>query len=167
MRVMACGTMMGAGRIGGMETEEMSEQAGAVEQGESAGGSGRRRRRGAAAARARADAARALRARTRALAAIADKWASLDKAAERAAERRDAAIERAAERARARYEEDVSGVEAERDALKREALGLEGATTREIAEWLAVSSRRVNRWRDELGAAADPGAGAVEQEGAA
>lgn len=155
--------------------EQMSEQgaervedAGSSQGGESdeAGGKGRRRR-GAAAARARADAARALRARTRALSVIADKWAAADAAIGRAAERRDAAIERAAERARARYDKEVAAIEAGREGLKREALGLEGATTREIAQWLAVSSRRVNRWRDELAADDGPREGAAEREGAA
>lgn len=108
------------------------------------------RRRGAAAARARADAQRAVRARTKALADVADRWAATDEKLERAAVKRDEAIERARQRATDRYDKEVAGIEEEQHELIREALGLEGATTREIATWLGVSSRKVNSWRTQL-----------------
>ena len=108
------------------------------------------RRRGAAAARARADAQRAVRARTKALADVADRWAATDERLERAAVKRDEAINRARQRAIDRYEIEVSHIEAGRQELIREALALEGATTKEVATWLGVSSRKVNLWRTQL-----------------
>lgn len=108
------------------------------------------RRRGAAAARARADAQRAVRARTKALADVADRWAATDERLERAAVKRDEAIDRARQRAIDRYEIEVSHIEAGRQELIREALALEGATTKEVATWLGVSSRKVNSWRTQL-----------------
>ena len=107
------------------------------------------RRRGVA-ARARADAQRAVRARTKALADVADRWAATNEKLERAAVKRDEAIERARLRATDRYGKEVAGIEEEQHELIREALGLEGATTREIATWLGVSSRKVNSWRTQL-----------------
>lgn len=108
------------------------------------------RRRGVAAARARADAQRAVRARTKALADVADRWAATDERLERAAVKRDEAIDRARQRAIDRYEIEVSHIEAGRQELIREALALEGATTKEVATWLGVSSRKVNSWRTQL-----------------
>ena len=108
------------------------------------------RRRGAAAARARADAQRAVRARVKALADVADRWAATDQKLERAAAKRDEAIERARQRETSRYDKEVAGIEEEQHELIREALGLEGATTREIATWMGVSSRKVNSWRTQL-----------------
>lgn len=108
------------------------------------------RRRGAAAARARADAQRAVRARTKALADVADRWAATDERLERAASKRDETIDRARQRAIDRYDKEVAHIEAGRQELIREALGLEGATTREIATWLGVSNRKVNLWRAQL-----------------
>lgn len=108
------------------------------------------RRRGAAAARARADAQRAVRARTKALADVADRWASTDERLERAASKRDETIDRARQRAIDRYDKEVAHIEAGRQELIREALGLEGATTREVATWLGVSNRKVNLWRAQL-----------------
>ncbi|WP_143228593.1 hypothetical protein [Actinomyces naeslundii] len=108
------------------------------------------RRRGAAAARARADAQRAVRARTKALADVADRWAATDERLERAASKRDETIDRARQRAIDRYDKEVAHIEAGRQELIREALGLEGATTREVATWLGVSNRKVNLWRAQL-----------------
>ena len=108
------------------------------------------RRRGAAAARARADAQRAVRARTKALADVADRWVATDERLERAAAKRDETIDRARQRAIDRYDKEVAHIEAGRQELIREALGLEGATTREVATWLGVSSRKVNSWRAQL-----------------
>ena len=108
------------------------------------------RRRGAAAARARADAQRAVRARTKALADVADRWVATDERLERAASKRDETIDRARQRAIDRYDKEVAHIEAGRQELIREALGLEGATTREVATWLGVSSRKVNSWRAQL-----------------
>lgn len=107
-------------------------------------------RRGGAAARARADAQRAVRARVKALADVADRWAATDEKLERAAAKRDEAIERARQRATSRYDKEVADIEEEQHELIRDALGLEGATTREIATWMGVSSRRVNSWRTQL-----------------
>lgn len=41
-------------------------------------------------------------------------------------------------------------MEEERGDLIRRALNLEGATTKEIAAWLAISSRKVNSWRTKI-----------------
>lgn len=109
-----------------------------------------RRRGAAAAARARADARRAVRARTKALADVADRWVATDERLERAAAKRDETIERARQRATDRYDKEVAHIEEGRQELIREALGLEGATTREVATWLGVSSRKVNSWRAQL-----------------
>ncbi len=103
-------------------------------------------RRGAS-ARARADERRAVRARTNALARIADEWDALGSRLERAAKRRDVTIERAREKADARYVREEFDVEQERVRLVREALALEGASTKEIAQWLGLSSRKVNSLR--------------------
>lgn len=126
----------------GMGDQDQTEQA-EVEQRTS-------RRRGAAAARARADAQRAVRARTKALADVADRWAATDERLERAASKRDETIDRARQRAIDRYDKEVAHIEAGRQELIREALGLEGATTREVATWLGVSNRKVNLWRAQL-----------------
>ena len=126
------------GRMVGMGDQDQTEQV-EVEQRTS-------RRRGAAAARARADAQRAVRARTKALADVADRWAATDERLERAASKSD----RARQRATDRYDKEVAHIEAGRQELIREALGLEGATTREVATWLGVSSRKVNSWRAQL-----------------
>lgn len=115
------------------------------------------RRRGAAAARARADAQRAVRARAKALADIADRWATTDERLGRAATRRERTIERARQRAARRYDEEVAAVEEERGDLIRRALNLEGATTKEIAAWLAISSRKVNSWRTKIEKTNEPG----------
>lgn len=103
-------------------------------------------RRGAS-ARARADERRAVRARTNALARIADEWDALGSRLERAAKRRNVTIERAREKADARYVREEFDVEQERVRLVREALALEGASTKEIAQWLGLSSRKVNSLR--------------------
>lgn len=126
----------------GMDDQDQTEQV-EVEQRTS-------RRRGAAAARARADAQRAVRARTKALADVADRWAATDERLERAASKRDETIDRARQRAIDRYDKEVAHIEAGRQELIREALGLEGATTREVATWLGVSNRKVNLWRAQL-----------------
>ena len=129
------------GRMVGMGDQDQTEQV-EVEQRTS-------RRRGAA-ARARADAQRAVRARTKALADVADRWAATDERLERAASKRDETIDRARQRAIDRYDKEVAHIEAGRQELIREALGLEGATTREVATWLGVSNRKVNLWRAQL-----------------
>lgn len=118
--------------------------------GQAEAGKKRSGRRGAAAARARADAQRAVRARTRALADLADRWAATDGKLEQAAARRDEMIARARRRASDRYDKEVAEIEQGRQELIREVLGLEGATTREVATWLGVSSRKVNSWRAQL-----------------
>ena len=133
---------MDQGRMVGMGDQDQTEQV-EVEQRTS-------RRRGAAAARARADAQRAVRARTKALADVADRWAATDERLERAASKRDETIDRARQRAIDRYDKEVAHIEAGRQELIREALGLEGATTREVATWLGVSNRKVNLWRAQL-----------------
>ena len=130
------------GRMVGMGDQDQTEQV-EVEQRTS-------RRRGAAAARARADAQRAVRARTKALADVADRWAATDERLERAVSKRDETIDRARQRAIDRYDKGVAHIEAGRQELIREALGLEGATTREVATWLGVSNRKVNLWRAQL-----------------
>lgn len=130
---------MDQGRMVGMGDQDQTEQIEAEQK--------TSRRRGAAAARARADAQRAVRARTKALADVADRWAATDEKLERAAAKRDDAIERARQRAADRYDKEVADIEKGRQDLIREALDLEGATTREIATWLGVSSRKVNSWR--------------------
>ena len=108
------------------------------------------KRRGAAAARARADAQRAVRARTKALADVADRWAATEDKLERAAAKRDETIDRARHRAIDRYGKEVAKIEQGRQDVIREALSLEGATTKEVATWLGVSSRTVNSWRAQL-----------------
>ena len=132
---------MDQGRMVDMGDQDQTEQV-EVEQRTS-------RRRGAA-ARARADAQRAVRARTKALADVADRWAATDERLERAASKRDETIERARQRATDRYDKEVAHIEEGRQELIREALNLEGATTREVATWLGVSSRKVNSWRAQL-----------------
>ena len=59
-------------------------------------------------------------------------------------------IARARRRASDRYDKEVAEIEQGRQELIREVLGLEGATTREVATWLGVSSRKVNSWRAQL-----------------
>ena len=48
-------------------------------------------------------------------------------------------------------------MEEERGDLIRRALNLEGATTKEIAAWLAISSRKVNFWRTKIEKTNEPG----------
>lgn len=126
----------------GMGDQDQAEQAEAEKK--------QSKRRGAAAARARADAQRAVRARTKALADVADRWAATEDKLERAAAKRDETIDRARRRAIDRYGKEVAKIEQGRQDLIREALSLEGATTKEVATWLGVSSRTVNSWRAQL-----------------
>ncbi|AYD89171.1 hypothetical protein D5R93_02260 [Actinomyces lilanjuaniae] len=70
-------------------------------------------------------------------------------ARETAHARRDARVSNAVERADAELARRLGALDDEETTIVTEALALEGATSKEVALWLEMSSRAVNKARRE------------------